>query len=115
MFADPSRSGPFGPSLLHYRAGIGIGTGDCIRYQTAHGLFELYESIAEDFVVIPAPRIARDAAITGPFIGAMLAGPIVFVAGAAMHRFLVGRVSGLRSGAGEVREHARACGSTRRR
>jgi len=31
----------------------------------------------------------------GPFVGALLAGPIVFVGGALMHRFLIARVSGL--------------------
>jgi branched-chain amino acid transport system permease protein len=33
----------------------------------------------------------------GPFIGAMCAGPIVFVGGALLHRFLIARVSGLRT------------------
>lgn len=33
----------------------------------------------------------------GPFVGAMLAGPIVFLAGAFLHKFLISRVSGLRT------------------
>jgi len=33
----------------------------------------------------------------GPFVGALLAGPIVFVFGALLHRFLISRVSGLRT------------------
>jgi branched-chain amino acid transport system permease protein len=33
----------------------------------------------------------------GPFVGAMLAGPIVFVFGALLHKFLISRVSGLRT------------------
>src|SRR4030095_7163498 len=33
----------------------------------------------------------------GPFIGAMCAGPMIFIAGALLHRFLVSRVSGLRT------------------
>lgn len=33
----------------------------------------------------------------GPFIGALLAAPVVFIAGALMHRFLISRVSGLRT------------------
>ena len=33
----------------------------------------------------------------GPFVGAMLAGPIVFVGGALLHKFLISRVSGLRT------------------
>lgn len=33
----------------------------------------------------------------GPFIGAMCAGPMIFVAGALLHRFLISRVSGLRT------------------
>ena len=33
----------------------------------------------------------------GPFIGALCAGPIVFVGGAVLHRFLIARVSGLRT------------------
>jgi branched-chain amino acid transport system permease protein len=33
----------------------------------------------------------------GPFVGAILAGPIVFVFGALLHRFLISRVSGLRT------------------
>jgi branched-chain amino acid transport system permease protein len=33
----------------------------------------------------------------GPFIGALCAGPIVFVGGALLHKFLISRVSGLRT------------------
>ncbi len=33
----------------------------------------------------------------GPFIGALLAGPIVFAGGALLHKFLISRVSGLRT------------------
>jgi len=33
----------------------------------------------------------------GPFVGALLAGPIVFAGGALMHKFLIARVSGLRT------------------
>ncbi|MGE0418607.1 MAG: branched-chain amino acid ABC transporter permease [Acetobacteraceae bacterium] len=33
----------------------------------------------------------------GPFVGALLAAPVVFIAGALMHRFLISRVSGLRT------------------
>ena len=33
----------------------------------------------------------------GPFVGAILAGPIVFVFGALLHKFLISRVSGLRT------------------
>lgn len=33
----------------------------------------------------------------GPFVGAILAAPVVFVAGALMHRFMISRVSGLRT------------------
>ncbi len=33
----------------------------------------------------------------GPFVGAMLAGPIVFVGGAAAARFLIAHVSGMRT------------------
>ena len=33
----------------------------------------------------------------GPFIGAMLAGPMIFIAGVLLHRFLISRVSGLRT------------------
>src|SRR5215469_16985106 len=33
----------------------------------------------------------------GPFIGALCAGPIVFAGGALLHRFLISRVSGLRT------------------
>ena len=33
----------------------------------------------------------------GPFVGAMLAGPIIFVFGAFLHKFLISRVSGLRT------------------
>jgi branched-chain amino acid transport system permease protein len=35
--------------------------------------------------------------IAGPILGAILAGPIIFVAGSLTHRFLIARVSGLRS------------------
>ncbi len=33
----------------------------------------------------------------GPFVGAILAAPVVFIAGALMHKFLISRVSGLRT------------------
>ncbi|MGE0223986.1 MAG: branched-chain amino acid ABC transporter permease [Acetobacteraceae bacterium] len=33
----------------------------------------------------------------GPFVGALLAAPVVFIAGALMHKFLISRVSGLRT------------------
>jgi len=33
----------------------------------------------------------------GPFVGALCAGPIVFAGGAVLHRFLIARVSGLRT------------------
>ena len=33
----------------------------------------------------------------GPFIGAMCAGPMIFIAGVLLHRFLISRVSGLRT------------------
>ena len=35
--------------------------------------------------------------VAGPFVGALCAGPIVFAGGALLHRFLIGRVSGLRT------------------
>jgi branched-chain amino acid transport system permease protein len=33
----------------------------------------------------------------GPFVGAVLAAPVVFIAGGLMHRFMISRVSGLRT------------------
>jgi branched-chain amino acid transport system permease protein len=33
----------------------------------------------------------------GPFVGALCAGPIIFVVGALLHKFLISRVSGLRT------------------
>ena len=33
----------------------------------------------------------------GPFVGALLAAPVVFIAGALMHKFMISRVSGLRT------------------
>ncbi len=52
--------------------------------------------------------------IYGPFIGAILAGPIVFVGGALLHKFLIARVSGLRTSGtldeghfGQAHRHAR--------
>ena len=33
----------------------------------------------------------------GPFVGAMLAGPVVFVVGTLLHRFLIAHVSGMRT------------------
>jgi branched-chain amino acid transport system permease protein len=33
----------------------------------------------------------------GPFVGALCAGPVVFVVGALLHKFLISRVSGLRT------------------
>src|SRR6516165_12214049 len=33
----------------------------------------------------------------GPFVGALCAGPLLFAGGALLHRFLIARVSGLRT------------------
>src|SRR6516162_500923 len=33
----------------------------------------------------------------GPFVGALCAGPLLFAGGALLHRYLIGRVSGLRT------------------
>ena len=38
----------------------------------------------------------------GPFVAAICAGPIVFVGGVLLYQFIVGRVSGMRSGSGEM-------------
>jgi branched-chain amino acid transport system permease protein len=41
--------------------------------------------------------------VLGPYLAALLAGPIVFVAGVMTHRFLVSRVTGMRGDAITVR------------
>ena len=50
------------------------------------------------FTWSPAAACWRSSArMSAPFVGALCAGPIVFAGGALLHRFLIARVSGLRT------------------
>jgi branched-chain amino acid transport system permease protein len=49
------------------------------------------------YLVTGAGVLAFLGPYVGPFVGALCAGPIVFAGGALLHRFLISRVSGLRT------------------
>ena len=54
----------------------------------------MYSSL---YLVTGAGVLAFLGPYAGPFIGALCAGPIVFAGGALLHKFLISRVSGLRT------------------
>mgnify|MGYP002622575999 CR=1 FL=1 len=49
------------------------------------------------FALFGAPPLFSET--VAPFVAALLAGPVVFVAGVAVHRLLIGRVTGMRASA----------------
>src|SRR6202012_4396320 len=54
----------------------------------------MYSSL---YLVTGAGVLAFLGPYAGPFVGALCAGPIVFAGGALLHKFLISRVSGLRT------------------
>ena len=72
MFANPTEAGPLSPSLLHHGACIDIGAVAVAGSQSLDVFDQLRQSLAQDVMVVSAPRIAGDPAVSRTFIGSML-------------------------------------------
>jgi branched-chain amino acid transport system permease protein len=77
--------------------GLGLIFGIMKVVNFAQGELLMLGMFASFYLVTGGGILAFLGPYIGPFVGAILAGPIVFVFGAMLHRFLVGRVSGLRT------------------
>ena len=77
--------------------GLGLIFGIMRVVNFAQGELLMLGMFASLYLVTGGGILAFLGPIYGPFIGAILAGPIVFVAGALLHKFLIARVSGLRT------------------
>ncbi len=77
--------------------GLGLIFGIMKVVNFAQGEILMLGMYASFFLVTGGGVLAFLGPYVGPFVGAMLAGPIVFVFGALLHKFLISRVSGLRT------------------
>ena len=77
--------------------GLGLIFGIMKVVNFAQGELLMLGMFASFYLVASGGALAFLGPYVGPFVGALLAGPIVFVAGALMHKFLISRVSGLRT------------------
>src|SRR6516162_8353824 len=77
--------------------GLGLIFGNMRIVNFAQGELLMLGMFASLYLVTGAGVFAFLGPYFGPFIGALCAGPIVFVGGAVLHRFLIARVSGLRT------------------
>jgi branched-chain amino acid transport system permease protein len=77
--------------------GLGLIFGIMKVVNFAQGELLMLGMFASFYLVTGGGVLAFLGPYIGPFVGALLAGPIVFVGGALMHRFLIARVSGLRT------------------
>ncbi len=77
--------------------GLGLIFGIMKVVNFAQGELLMLGMFASFYLVTGGGVLAFLGPYIGPFVGALLAGPIVFVAGALMHKFLISRVSGLRT------------------
>ncbi|HXT80340.1 MAG TPA: branched-chain amino acid ABC transporter permease [Acetobacteraceae bacterium] len=75
--------------------GLGLIFGIMKVVNFAQGELLMLGMFASFYLVTGGGVLAFLGPYIGPFVGALLAGPIVFVGGALMHRFLIARVSGL--------------------
>jgi branched-chain amino acid transport system permease protein len=77
--------------------GLGLIFGIMKVVNFAQGELLMLGMFASFYLVTGGGVLAFLGPYIGPFVGAILAGPIVFVFGALLHRFLISRVSGLRT------------------
>jgi branched-chain amino acid transport system permease protein len=77
--------------------GLGLIFGIMKVVNFAQGELLMLGMFASFYLVTGGGVLAFLGPYIGPFVGAMLAGPIVFVFGALLHKFLISRVSGLRT------------------
>ncbi len=77
--------------------GLGLIFGIMKVVNFAQGELLMLGMFASFYLVTGGGVLAFLGPYIGPFVGAMLAGPIVFVFGAMLHKFLISRVSGLRT------------------
>jgi branched-chain amino acid transport system permease protein len=77
--------------------GLGLIFGIMKVVNFAQGELLMLGMFASFYLVTGGGVLAFLGPIIGPFVGAILAGPIVFVFGALLHKFLISRVSGLRT------------------
>jgi branched-chain amino acid transport system permease protein len=77
--------------------GLGLIFGIMKVVNFAQGELLMLGMFASFYLVTGGGVLAFLGPYIGPFVGAILAGPIVFVFGAVLHKFLISRVSGLRT------------------
>ena len=77
--------------------GLGLIFGIMKVVNFAQGELLMLGMFASFYLVTGGGVLAFLGPCIGPFVGAILAGPIVFVFGAMLHKFLISRVSGLRT------------------
>jgi branched-chain amino acid transport system permease protein len=77
--------------------GLGLIFGIMRIVNFAQGELLMLGMYASLYLVSGAGALAFLGPFVGPFIGALCAGPLLFAGGALLHRFLIARVSGLRT------------------
>jgi branched-chain amino acid transport system permease protein len=77
--------------------GLGLIFGIMKVVNFAQGELLMLGMFASFYLVTGGGVLAFLGPYIGPFVGAICAGPIVFVVGALLHKFLISRVSGLRT------------------
>jgi branched-chain amino acid transport system permease protein len=77
--------------------GLGLIFGIMRIVNFAQGELLMLGMFASLYLVTGGGALAFLGPYIGPFVGALLAGPIVFAGGALLHKFLIARVSGLRT------------------
>src|SRR5207245_11515869 len=66
MLADPAEPGPLVPGLLHHGTRVHIGAAPRVRRFRLQERCERLQPLAEDLVVVLAPGVAGDAAVSWP-------------------------------------------------
>ena len=77
--------------------GLGLIFGIMKVVNFAQGEILMLGMFASLYLVTGGGVLAFLGPYVGPFVGAILAGPIIFVVGALIHKFLISRVSGLKT------------------